>query len=93
MPECAQRWRRERGRGCASIKRREPTDLNIDMALQSQKEGVREGVIEPPKVHINNVKMLRMSVQQVGDKLTRGFYAKLCKVCSCVSVCESRCLC
>lgn len=41
MPECAQRWRRERGSGCASIKRREPTDLNIDMALQRQKEGAR----------------------------------------------------
>lgn len=58
-------------------------------------EQEREGVIEPPKVHINNVKMLRMSVQQVGDKLTRGFYAKLCKVCSykSVCVCVSACLC
>lgn len=85
LPECAERntpppappsslkFKRQRG-ACASIKRREPTNLNIDMAAPPH----------PPtqyRVYINNVKMLRMSVQQVGDKLTRGFYAKLCKAC------------
>lgn len=87
MPDCAQR-REEWGRRINQAQRTHRPKYRYDLpAERMEVEREREGAIEPPKVHINNVKMLRMSVQQVGDKLTRGFYAKLCKVCSCRSVC------